>query len=245
MKKILAFALSTVLLALCLSGCVLFGGDTVGGGIVGKGDPESFEYTVGEFSEIRVELYCNIEYYAAPSDTVTLEIQPNLKEYIEVKESGGVLTVRSTKSINWTGKAAVLTVSTPTLSRLALEGASNFRTHDTIVADSFTLRMGGAGSGKIDLDVDKLSVAMSGAGGYELSGRADSAELEMSGAGNLDALALQTRETKIDLSGVGTVQVSCSENLRIAVAGEGSVEYRGFPNVDLQADGYVRVKKVN
>lgn len=245
MKRLIPILLSLCFLAISLCGCVAVNPSPLfGGGVAGKGDPEKFEFKVGEIREIRIDFYCDINYYAAPSDTVSFEVQPNLMEYIRIEESGGVLTVRSTRAISLPNKAPVLTVSTPLLTRFIFNGAGTITTFDPISADSFTLRLAGAGRSYIKLDVDRLDVNMSGAGNYELSGRADSANFTMSGAGSLEALSLVTREAKVDFSGMGTVRIDCSEKLRISADGMGTVEYKGSPSIDLDKSGLVNIRKI-
>jgi hypothetical protein len=250
MKKGLLFALCAVLAIACLSGCVSVIPVFVGG-VVGKGDAETFTFNVGEITEIRVALFCDIRYYAAPSDTVTLTVQPNLKDHIIVEEKNGVLTVRSARNIaygsnTWSnGNIPVLTVSAPALNRLDFTGAGTFTTYEPITADTFILNMTGAGQCVADLDVNRLTVRLSGAGDMELSGKADYAELNMSGAGRLGALALQTREASVNLSGVGLVTIYCTDNLSISAGGLGSVEYKGSANVDISRGGLVSVRRVD
>jgi len=245
MKKIILICFAA-LFAIFLTGCVSVNfspGAVVG--VVGSGTPESFEWSVGEITEIRVELGCNVEFFSAPSDVVTLEIQPNLVEYIEIQESGGVLTVRSTRTISTRGVFPVLTVSSANLNGFSLAGAGAFTSHDTIVSDSFSLRLDGAGSGRVDFDVGELSIRMSGAGKLDLGGKADVADFTLSGTGSIEALSLQTRIASVDISGVGSVRVSCSETLRIFANGVGTVEYRGSPSIDLNRGGLVTVRKVD
>jgi len=249
MRKIILFALCAALAAAFLCGCVSINlspafNNMASGGVVGKGDFASYSYSVGEITEIRTELFCNIEYYSAASDTVTLEIQPNLHEYISVDESDGILTVTTTRNISWSGNAPVLTVGTPSLKALSLSGAGQFTAHDTITGDSFTLRMDGAGSGTAKLDVNSLTANMSGASNFELSGRADNASVTMSGAGAVNALQLDTRDASVSLAGVGTVRIGCSGILKINADGMGTVEYKGSPSIDINKGGFVNVKKV-
>jgi len=244
--KRLVFVLSMVFIAACMTGCVMMNfSPGQGGSLAGKGDPEVYTFQVGEFSEIKLDIFCETHYYAAESDVVTVEIQPNLYEYISVEESGGVLIVRSTRNINWSSKAPVLTISTPVLNGLTLEGASDFTAHDPIRGDSFTIKMEGAGSIRAELDVDNLTVVLSGVGDLELSGRADRANFAMDGVGSIEALFLKTRETTINQSGAGDIAISCSEKLNINANGIGSVEYRGSPTLNLNNSGLVSVKKVD
>ena len=242
-------ALCIALAAILLTGCVSINWATYpigGSGMTGRGNIESYSFNVGEIREIRVEMFCNIEHYTAPSDTVTLEIQPNLVEFITVEESGGVLTVRANRNISWSGNnTPVLTVGSPALSRVSLAGAGNFTAHETITGDSFSINMSGAGTGTVDLVVERLSVTLSGAGDIRLTGTADTADISMAGAGRVEALSMQTREADINLAGAGAVRLSCSESLRITAGGVGSVEYRGSPNIDVTRGGLVSVRQVD
>ena len=247
MKKIIILALCVALTAVLLVGCVSIDFSPWGSaGVAGRGSMEKFTFNVNEITEIRIEMLCNIIYYSAPSDTVTLEVQPNLMDYISVVESGGILTVRSTRNLNiGTGNTPVLTVSTPSLGRVFHAGAGRFNAVDTITGDSFSIHIAGAADGRATLDVQTLSVNLAGAGNLELSGTADSADIGMAGAGRLDAFELQTRSTSINLAGVGTVRISCSDDLSVTAGGVGTVEYRGSPTLDITRGGLVTVRQVD
>jgi len=247
MKKTVLLALCFVLAAATLTGCITINVPGVWRSRVsGRGALEPHTINVGEFTEVKVELLCDIVYSSAPADSVTLEIQPNLMKYVVVEESGGVLTVRATRNIHWSGRTRtpVLNISTPSLSRVSHIGAGSFRTIDPIVADSFSLSMTGASKSKAALDVDSLSVTLAGAGDVELAGRADVADIDIAGTGKVDALGLQTRDSIIKLAGVGTVRIDCSENLRLVAGGVGTVEYTGSPVIDMSRGGLVTLRNV-
>jgi len=248
MKRIIILALSVALIAVFLTGCVTLNFSPNGRtGVAGRGSMEVFTFNVNEITEVRVEMLCNIVYHSAPSDTVTLEVQSNLMEYIRVEESGGVLTVRATRNLNisGTGNTPVLTVSSPSLGRVFHAGAGRFNAVDPITVDDFSINIAGAADARAVLDVQNLSVTLAGAGSLELSGTADRADISMSGAGSLNALELHTRSASINLAGVGTVRISCSDDLSIVAGGVGTVEYRGSPTLDLARGGLVTVRQVN
>ena len=248
MKKILTIVLCITLAAVFLTGCVSINFSPFAvGGVTGRGNLETFTFNVGEITEVRVELYCNIVYHSAPSNTVTFSVQPNLMEYITVEETDGVLTVRANRNINIsnTANAPVLTVSTPSLTRLSHTGAGNFRTVDPISADSFTLNITGAANGNVTMNVNDLSLSIAGAGDLNLSGSADTADIRMTGAGRLEALELQTRVASINMAGAGSVKISCSDSLSVAAGGVGTVEYRGSPTLDVSRGGLVTVRQVS
>jgi len=246
MRRNISIVLCAVLV-LCFSGCVAATFTTDERAVSGKGVPEKYEIYTGEYSGIRVEGLCEIQYFAAPSNTVTLEIQPNLRDYYVVEVQNGELIVRSTRRINYSGKslAPVLTVSTPALNSLAIAGMCIFKTNDKIKGDAFNLDIRGAGDGKAEFDVNSLKASMAGAGDFEFSGKADIAEIDLSGAGKLNAFSLQTREASVVLSGAGTIRISSSEKLSIKASGAGTVEYKGSPSLSVNTGGLVSIKKAD
>jgi hypothetical protein len=231
------------MLILVSTGCVSI---SIGGpgAVTGRGAPEIFEIEVGEYSAIRIEGFCDVKYYSAPSDTVTLEVQPNLREYFRVEVRNGELVLSTTRRINL-NRAPVLTVSAPSLEGLSIAGAGMFTAHDPITSDSFTLRLSGAGTGTARLDVNSVYAELSGAGSFTLSGRADTAEMTMSGLGELDAIELAARNADVRLNGAGAISVNASENLRINAGGMGSVIYKGGASVDINQSGMVSVKRLD
>jgi len=248
MKKTITAILCTVLALIMLTGCVSINFSPMSpSSLSGRGSPETFTFNVNEITEIRVELLCNIIYRSAPSDTVTLQVQPNLMEYITVEENNGILTVRSNRNFNVSSNTntPVLTVSTPSLSRISHMGAGILTTEDPINTDSFSLDIAGAASGNLTLDVSELSVSIAGAGDLNLSGTADIADINMAGAGRLNALDLDTRESKINMAGAGSVRIGVSDNLKVSAGGVGTVEYRGNPTLDITRGGLVTVRSVS
>ncbi|MCL2018261.1 MAG: DUF2807 domain-containing protein [Oscillospiraceae bacterium] len=244
-KQFIVLMMCVILAMLNLTGCVIVG-FTSRDLVTAKGEREVYETSVDEYNKIRVEGYCEINYYSSPSDTITLEVQSNIREYYTIEVVNGELIVRAEKRINFnSAKIPVLSVYAPDLEQINLSGAGTLKTHDPIVADSFKLIISGAADGNVELDADNLSVTVSGAGNFTLSGRADTAYINMSGAGKLNALELQTLESEINLSGAGTIQINCTEKLKINAGGVGSIEYSGSPEIDLNTGGVVSIRKID
>ena len=256
MKKKLMIILCVIFISISVSGCVVvevgvpFGAVGGGSAVRGTGNLETFTFDVEQITEIRAQMHVNIHHYTSASNVVTLEIQPNLMEFVSVEESNGILTVRSTRNIQVGGGVGfantgpVLTVNSPYLTAVSLIGAGTFTAHDTITSETFSLTLAGAGRGVADFEVDNLHISMSGAGDMNLSGRADRADISFSGAGTVSALHLQTREADITMAGAGTVRISASELLRVVAGGVGTVEYRGSPQVELTRGGLVTLRNV-
>jgi len=247
MKKIVLLVLCCILAAVMITGCYTVNVTRFWGNrVTGRGAMETYTFNVGEITDVRVELLCDIVYSSAPSDSVTLEIQPNLMRHVSVEESGGVLTVRSSRNIHWSGntRTPVLYISTPSLNSVSHAGAGSFRTVDPIVADFFSLSISGAANSRAVLDVNSLSVSLAGTGNLDLSGRADETHVSIAGAGKLNALDLATRDSMINLAGVGTVRINCTGRLSVVAGGVGTVEYSGSPVVDVSRGGLVTLRSV-
>jgi len=253
MKRILPSALFSVIAAaiigIGLSGCVIISFDDFKS-VTAKGSPEIYEFKVGEYNAIKVEGYCDIRHYSGGSgvspDTVSLSLPPNVREYYKVEVINNELIISTTRRINYrSNNSPVLTASTPVLNRLVIDGAGTFTAFDKITSSSLTFIIRGAGSAIAEFEVTSLYAELSGAGNMKLSGKADTADINISGMGELDALALETREAVINLSGAGNVSVSCSQDLRINADGMGSIEYRGNPRLILNKDGMVNIKQLN
>ena len=248
MKKIIILTICIIFTAIFLTGCItLTFSPGMGLGVTGKGSPEAFTFDVNDVNEIKVELLCNIEYHYAPSASVSFQVQPNLMEYITIKESGGVLTVRSNRSLNITGSAntPVLIVSSPSLQSVSHAGAGKFTAFDPISGNNFSLNITGAAGGSAELDVSSLLVNITGAGDIKLSGSAVNADITTAGAGKLNALELRTNTASVNMVGVGTVSIDCSNNLNVIAGGVGTVEYRGSPSLNITRGGIVTVRQVD
>ena len=231
------------------TGCVVvnFGNDMNGGGSVqAVGERENYKVSTGPFSKIKVEGNCDVRYHNGNSDTVTLLVQPNVREHIIIETVNGELIFRTTKKISYgLNKGPVLTVYAPVINQVKIEGAGAFTANDKITGDSLSLIISGAGSGKAELEVNSLSTVISGAGSIDLSGRANNSVITMSGAGSYNALSLVTNDATIDMSGAGSIKLNCTGTLRINADGAGSVEYRGSPSLNLNTSGLIGIKNLN
>jgi hypothetical protein len=244
MKKIKFFALCAAIMS--FSSCVLVNISNSGfDSVRGEGDLQSYEIRVGEYSKIRLEGFCDIRYYSAPSNTVKLEVQPNIHEYFVVEVVGDELVLRTTRGIAGSSKTPVLTVSSPELSSLSLSGANNFTAYDKITTNSFTFNLSGSGRGNAEFDVNNLYVSASGPGNLVFSGNAVTVDMRTSGSCTFDALSLQAREARVNLSGSGKIRINSSETLRIDASGSGTIEYKGSPTLVLNTSGSVSIKRVN
>jgi len=102
------------------------------------------------------------------------------------------------------------------------------------------LRMNLCGATQADVDMlkaDLLVLQHSGMGRLRFEGSVQKQDVQLSGAGTYSALALQSEQAVISLSGSAQAHVYATASLDATIRGMGTVEYRGDPRVRQQIFG--------
>ncbi|MCL1829441.1 MAG: DUF2807 domain-containing protein [Oscillospiraceae bacterium] len=242
MKKLTA-VLTACLSAVILQGCVVVSVSPGYGGIAGSGEIISASYPCGDFNELRVGIPAVLYYTAGKSDAVTIKLQENLAEHVRVENRAGTLVVFSDVNISFSGSTKIpeIYVSAPLLEKITAAGIVEMGKSDVITADSFELYALGLTSGELSLDVKELRAVLSGAGEITLTGTAERAELITTGAGSFNAIGLDTKKAHVEVSGVGSVELSCSDTLSAVISGIGDITCKGAPELSEDRSGLGRV----
>ena len=244
MKNKMQKVFCVIVISLFLSSCIVTSWSP-SRGLRGEGNPETYFIKVGDYNRIRVEGYSIINFYDGRSDTIRLEIQPNLRDHYEVIVRNSVLILRPRRGVNFlTTTPPVVTVTSADIIDLTMTGASVFTTQDTLVSD--TLRMNFTGAGRINasLDVNTLDIEMSGAGTIDLDGRADSANFRITGAGRINTTELLVKDANVRMTGSGRAQLNVSDSLSVNGSGTVMVEYLGSPQLNVRTSGLSRVRRL-
>lgn len=246
-KKLIALFAMLVLMV-SAAGCVAVGFNSHGGNSVrGQGTITSESFECGDFTKLSVKIPGELYYTAGKPGSVTIELHENLAQYLNVFTDNGALVIDSNRSFSVENNKEMpkIYVSTQSLEDISVEGVVDIKSADKITADSFTLVVDGVFNGTLDLDVKNLIADISGVGDLTLNGTADNAKIDMSGVGSLKAFGLQTKEADVENSGVGSVEISCSDKLIAEVSGVGGVTYKGDPSVTPNVSGVGGLKKAN
>lgn len=245
-QAFLKIAVAALLAATTMTGCVGVNFDIANKETVrGTGSMIEKEYDAPGYTGVRIEGNFVVEYSSALSDKIVVKIQESLAPYITVKMVDDLLVVESDKHFT-TGQnqAPTLYLSTPSLQFMDVQGAVSMDTADTIQAEKFRLNIGGACSMELPLEVKELEVSVAGASNMVLSGTADNARFRIAGASSFEALELQTKNTSVDIAGMGSGSISCSDTLNVEIAGMGNLDYRGDPKVHQVNAGMGSVNRV-
>jgi len=173
-------------------------------------------------------------------ESLTVETDDNLIEYVETENPGGTLTLDMGTPPGV--MLAMPTVLRFTLTVVDLDGIT-FNGSATIDAerlevDRLKIEMRGGGELRIaELDAQEVETLIASRGTVELAGQVREQRITLRGSGSYLCGDLRSESASVEVSGSGTVTVWVTDALEARVTGDGSVEYYGDPRTDFTHTG--------
>ena len=214
MKK-LAFVISLVVLA---AGC--HHGRFAQ--ISGSGKRELQKRNVAPFTSISAEGAFTIEVTCQKDQSLEVEGDDNVLEFVTAEVSGNILRLKNTKNFS-TNEPVKFRISVPNLEGLSVNGA-----------------------GRIDVknvNNDKFEIDTNGAPTIVVSGTTKVIDVGANGAGKVDAHNLHASRGVVDSKGVARVDLDVSDQLDATVNGPSTVTYKGDPVVNKTIHGPGKIEK--
>lgn len=194
--------------------------------IEGSGQPGKDTRSVAPFEAVELSgaFRARVVVAAGTSPRVELEGDDNLLAHVRTATTGDLLVVDlDTWSLS-PRLPLVVVVRAATLKAIEVNGA-NTVTAEGLVRDEFSVEANGSATITLKGQVGKLS-------------------LDLNGSAEVDALALTTRATSVDIAGSGHVAVCATDDLHIDISGSGDVAYACEPDrIEQEIDGSGRVTK--
>jgi len=197
-------------------------------GLNGNGDVTTEQRQVAPFHGIEVGGAFEVELRHGDTESLSLEADNNLLQYITTEVKNGRLTVTTQRNIGHFEKLkAVITFKS--LDEIDLHGAVELWGDKHMTFDDLSIEGSGATEMEMKVTVQKLILELSGSSEVTLTGTAAEVDAEMSGATDLKADDLETAALRMELSGAGEADVYVTERMDVTVSGAGDVRYRGEP----------------
>jgi hypothetical protein len=184
--------LFAVCLLFALAGCDV-------GGIRGNGHMVTQERKLDPYINVDAGGAFRVEWHSGPP-TVSVTIDENLMQYVEMEVRDRVLYVRTTRYIRPRHSIKVVLTSN-TLEGASFSGASQLNAHQ-LTGSKFYLETTGASKATLDGSVDELVASITG-------------------AGDLRAESLQTKTAQVSVTGAGDARVAVSDSLKVSITGAG------------------------
>ena len=211
----------------------------------GNGDVTTEVHDVESFSTLELAGVLNVYIEQGDKESVTVETDENLHEFVVIENRGNSLIIDTQKRISIKKKSKMnVYVTVRDIDRLEISGVGHVETSETLRLKDLDLRIKSVGNVKLDLEADNLNARLSSVGNVSLSGKIGKADIDNTGVGKLAAYDLHNEVLKLKAAGVGKTEVYASKELAIKSTGVGNVYYKGDAVItDLNVRGVGRVKK--
>jgi hypothetical protein len=219
--KILLFTLVCISLASCIDG-------QVRRTVYGEGNVVKKDRTVDSFDGIRVSTGINVYLKQGDKESVTVEADENLHEYIITEVKGGSLHVYSDANIR-DAKMKRVYVTMKEVTSLRTSSAGDIIGESPVKCNNLEIDVSSAGNIKLELTASKVEVDISSSGNVTLSGEADILNADLSSAGDLEAYNFKVKEAEVSASSAGDARVYVSEKIKARASSAGDITYKGDP----------------
>lgn len=213
--------------------------------IYGNGHVITKDQNVGSFTGVDVGGALEVHVKQDAAQSVKIEADENLIQYIEVYTSGSTLIIHPRQGFNLDpSREIIVYVSAPNYKSIEVSGASKV-IGDNAIAGNDGLKLGASGASKIMIELSGGSVGgdVSGASEINLKGQVAKFDFQASGASHINAYDLATDEAIIDVSGASSMEITANKNLKAEASGASHVRYKGNASVNSNTSGASSVNK--
>ena len=207
--------------------------------IKGSGNVVTEDRDVSGFDSVSMLSFGRVIITQGAEESLTVETDDNLMQYIETKVEDGTLELSFTEDdkIPAPSESIIFRLSLMDLTALDTSGAGKFEIAE-LDTDRLEVTLSGAGDIAIDaLTATDLIITVSGAGNIELAGQVETQEITLNGLGNYTATDLESRTATVRVPGAGNVALWVLDSLDVTISGAGNVEYYGSPDVTQNISG--------
>lgn len=233
-------SITVVLLANCLN--------VQGGlGVKGSGNVTKEQRDISSFSGIEVKGAYVVHLLQGDNESVCVEIDDNLQQYVEIINVGNKLVLSNNNKVDFRNPTKNnVYITLKDIDLLSVSGVCMFVPDNSLSLNNLSVNISGVVSGNLDLHCNELSVNVNGVANIELNGKAVKFDVIKNGVGNINALNLEAGMVSVRNTGVGNLSVNAMQELSMRNAGVGAIKYAGDAKiVSLSSNICGEIKKVS
>ena len=220
----LAWLLLAPGLASVLTGCGM-----VGTSITGSGQLVTRDYALADFSKVQAGHAFQVEMVQGPQHQVTVTVDDNLVDRLDVSKSGETLRISLQPHLNIRNATMKAKVTLPVLEGVDLSGAAQGTLSGFESDKALEVELSGASQLRGEIKNGDAVIGISGASHVRLRGSARSLKVDASGASHADLDDYAAGNTKADASGASEISVNVNGEIDAEATGASSVRYQGKP----------------
>ncbi len=207
--------------------------------------------TVGKFNGISVSSGIKVNFTQGNNQSVVVETDPNLQEYVSTEIVNGILVIsiknNNNRKLNF--KKLLVTIEAPRLSSVRVSSGSLLTTVNTITENDFQADISSGANLNADLNIkNKTSVDISSGSsmrmnvttqGFDLAGssgssatvvgNADSTGITVSSAATINAQDLISKNGSATASSGANIKMHATDNFTATASSGSSIRYKGNP----------------
>jgi hypothetical protein len=196
--------------------------------IYGNGNVVTRERKAENFTGIRVSAGIDVYLKQGNNETISVEADENIQDFILTEVRGDILNVYTEESIRDAKRKRVY-VTIKEVNSIRTSSAGDVYGESPIKSDRLELSASSAGNIKLEVSAKEIKINISSSGDITISGDTESLEADLSSAGDLNAYDLTAKEADVSVSSAGDADINVSEKLTARASSAGDINYRGNP----------------
>lgn len=196
--------------------------------LIGSGKVEHYELSTDSFNEISLIGPVNLSVKQGQTLSVDVDAEPEIFSELTYTVKNGLLEIGFEENITCfeTDLGVWVNVTLPNITAIYQSGVSE------IISEG-------------DLDVPQLDLSISGTADVTLLGQVDNQFIESSGVLVARNFNFQSKNVRLDISGIADVEILCSDKLDLEVEGSAKVLYKGKPLISQDISGELELVDAN
>lgn len=197
--------------------------------VTGDGKVTKQTREVKPFTEIKFEGMFDVSISQGATESVTVETDGNLQEYVLVENDGSTLVLKNKSASFKKITEMKIYVVVKDLTKISGSGMGDLVMESTLKLKDLTVKSNGVGDTKLNLECTSLDLHYNGVGDVEIEGKATTVKMNCTGVGDIEAYDFKVKDMTLVQSGVGDTKVNVTGDLNIVFSGVGSVYYKDGP----------------
>jgi len=217
--------ITALVLCLCISACA---DGQFRKTVYGNGKVVKKERSTEQASGVRVATGIDVYLSQGDKQSLVVEADENLHEYIITEVKNDVLHVYTEANIREAEIKRVY-VTLRDINSVGTSSAGDVIGETPVRTEDLRLSASSAGDIKVEVFAKNVDANISSSGDVTLTGEADMIDASLSSAGDLNAYNFKVKEAEVSVSSAGNAEIYVTERLNARASSAGDVNYKGDP----------------